>query len=92
MTMKMILAILPTHLSDQVSQTLLDASYRVTKFASTAGILSGGITTLMLITEGDRISNALELIRGQIPPAEPTDPAHARVTIYVLDVQDFEKV
>ena len=90
--MKMILAILPTNLSEQVSQSLLDASYRVTKFASTAGILSGGNTTLMIIASKDRIPMALELIRNQIPPAEPTDPAHARVTIYVLNVQDFKKV
>lgn len=90
--MKMILAIMPTNLSDQVSQTLLDDSYRVTKFASTAGLLSGGTTTLMIITAEDRIPKALELIRGEIPSTEPIDTAHARVTIYVLNVQDFEKV
>lgn len=90
--MKMILAIMPTSFSDQVSQILLDESYRVTKFASTAGLLSGGITTLMIITAADKISRALELIRSEIPPAEPSDSAHSRVTIYVLNVQDFEKV
>ena len=90
--MKMILAIMPTNLSDQVSPALLDKSYRVTKFASTAGLLSGGITTLMIITAREKIARALELIREQIPPDEPTDAAHARVTIYVLNVKDFEKV
>lgn len=90
--MKMILAIMPTNLSDQVSQTLLDNSFRVTKFASTAGILSGGITTLMIVTAEVKISKALELIRSGIPPAIPTDSAHSRITIYVLNVQDFEKV
>lgn len=90
--MKMILAIMPTNLSDQVSQTLLNNSYRVTKFASTAGILSGGITTLMIVTAEVKISKALDLIRSEIPPAEPIDAAHSRVTIYVLNVQDFEKV
>ena len=90
--MKMILAIMPTNLSEKVSQCLLDESYSVTKFASTAGLLSGGITTLMVITAKEKITRALELIREQIPPAEPTDAAHARVTIYVLKVKDFEKV
>jgi uncharacterized protein YaaQ len=90
--MKMILAIMPTNLSDQVSQTLLDKSYRVTKFASTAGLLSGGITTLMIITEADKIAKALDLIRGEIPPVEPLNDASVRVTIFVLNVQDFEKV
>ncbi len=88
----MILAIMPTTLSNQVSQILLDKAYRVTKFASTAGILSGGITTLMIITAADKITQALDLIRGDIPPAEPADAAHSRVTIYVLNVQDFKKV
>ena len=90
--MKMILAIMPTSLSEKVSQHVLDANYRVTKFASTAGLLSGGITTLMIIASSDRIPRALELIREQIPLEEPTDAAHARVTIYVLNVKDFEKV
>lgn len=90
--MKMILAIMPTNLSERVSQYLLDDSYRVTKFASTAGLLSGGITTLMIITAEDQINRAIELIREQIPSEEPADEAHARVTIYVLSVSDFEKV
>jgi uncharacterized protein YaaQ len=90
--MKMILAIMPTNLSEKVSQGLLDESYRVTKFASTAGLLSGGITTLMIITSAKKIERALQLIREQISPEEPTDEAHARVTIYVLSVSDFEKV
>jgi uncharacterized protein YaaQ len=90
--MKMILAIMPTSLSDQVSPVLLGESYRVTKFASTSGLLSGGITTLMIITAKEKIARALELIRETIPPTEPTDVAHARVTIYVLNVKDFEKV
>jgi len=90
--MKMILAIMPTNLSDQVSPALLDESYRVTKFASTAGLLSGGITTLMIITAKEKIARALDLIREQIPSGDLTDAAHARVTIYVLAVKDFEKV
>lgn len=90
--MKMILAIMPTNLNDQISQVLLDASFRVTKFASTAGLFSGGTTTLMIITDSDKIDQALALIRGQIPPDEPTDGARARVTIFVLNVKDFEKI
>lgn len=90
--MKMILAILPTNFSEPVSQCLLDDSFRVTKFASTAGLLSGGTTTLMIITEKEKIPRALALIREQIPPGAPADTAQARVTIYVLNVKDFERV
>jgi len=90
--MKMILAVMPTNLSDRVSQTLLDKSFRVTKFASTAGLLSGGITTLMIITASENVEDALGLIRSQIPPVESADPSRSRVTIYVLKVKDFMKV
>jgi uncharacterized protein YaaQ len=90
--MKMILAIMPTNLSEQVSEVLLAESFRVTKFASTAGILSGGTTTLMIITASEKIPAALALIREQIPAEEPVEDAVPRVTIFVLNVKDFEKV
>ncbi len=90
--MKMILATMPTGLSEEVSESLLAESYRVTKFASTAGLLSGGITTLMIITAKEKINRALALIREKVSPAEQTDESHARVTIYVLNVKEFEKV
>ena len=90
--MKMILAIMPTNLSDDVSKALLKDDYRVTKFASTSGVISGGNTTLMVGAENDKVSDCLNLIREQIHPAEKTDPAHARVTIYVLNIKDFAQV
>ena len=90
--MKMILAIMPTNLSEDVSKALLDNQYSVTKFASTTGILTGGITTLMVGVDAEKVSDCLVLIRDQVPPAEQTDAAHARVTIYVLKVKDFAQV
>ena len=88
--MKMILAIMPTALSEQVSKSLLDSQYRVTKFASTAGFLAGGTTTLMIGLDDDKVKNGLTLIREQIPTSKEIDSAHARVTIYVLNVIDFD--
>ena len=90
--MKMILAVMPTNLSEEVSKSLLDNDYRVTKFAATGGALTGGITTLMVVVKSERVSGCLGLIREQVPPAEKTDSAHARVTIYVLKIKDFAKV
>ncbi|HDD62126.1 MAG: hypothetical protein DRI65_13095 [Chloroflexota bacterium] len=90
--MKMILAIMPTSISEPVSTKLLEADYRVTKFASTAGFLSGGTTTLMVVADANKVENALEIIRNHIPTAAPTDIAHARVTIYVMPAKDFERV
>jgi len=90
--MKMILAIMPTSISEPVSTELLDAEYRVTKFASTAGFLSGGTTTLMVVADADKVDTALEVIRNLVPASAPTDAAHARVTIYVMPAKDFERV
>ncbi len=90
--MKMILAIMPTTISERVSKALLDSQYRVTKFASTAGFLAGGTTTLMLGLGADKVENGLTLIREQIPASEEIDSAHARVTIYVLNIIDFDRV
>lgn len=89
---KMILAIMPTNISEQVSSELLAADYRVTKFASTGGLLAVGTTTLMVVINTDKLDKALEIIRTQTPPAEPTISTPARVTIYVLSVKDFQRV
>ena len=90
--MKMILAILPNSLSEEVLSVLLDSNYRVTKFASTAGFFVGGTTTLMVGVDDDKVDTVLELIRKQIPASKPTDAAHARVTIYVLKVKEYTRV
>ena len=90
--MKMILAIMPNNQRDEVSSVLIDSDFRVTKFASTAGFFAGGTTTLMIGVDDNKVDTGLELIRGQIPTSKPTDAAHARVTIYVLNVKDFVRV
>ena len=90
--MKMILAIMPSSISDIVSAELLEADYRVTKFASTAGLLSGGITTIMAVADDDKVETALDLIRNNVPASDHADSAHARVTIYVMPAKDFERV
>ncbi len=90
--MKMILAIMPNNLSDEVSSVLLDSDFRVTKFASTGGIFAGGTTTLMVGVDDDKVETGLKLIRDQIPPSKPADAAHSRVTIYVLNIKDFARV
>jgi len=90
--MKMILAIMPTSISEPVSAKLIEADYRVTKFASTAGLLSGGTTTLMVVADANKVETALDIIRNLIPASASTDAARARVTIYVIPAKDFERV
>ena len=90
--MKMILAVMPTNLSDEISQKLIESEYRVTKFASTASFFSGGTTTLMLVSDASRIEKALGIIRSNIPAENTGKDAPPRVTMYVLKVKDFERI
>lgn len=90
--MKMILSVMPTNISDDVSAALIENEYRVTKFASTAGLLTGGTTTLMVVADTAQIDQALDLIRTNVPPIHSEQDENPRVTIYVLKVKDFEKV
>jgi uncharacterized protein YaaQ len=90
--MKMILAVMPTNLSETVSRKLLGEDYRVTKFASTSGFLTGGVTTLMAGVANDRVDACLNIIRDQIPETDMADSAHSTVTIYVLNLKDFSRV
>jgi uncharacterized protein YaaQ len=90
--MKMILAVMPTGLSDQISQKLIESDFRVTKFASTASLFSGGTTTLMIVVNVSQVDRALDLIRTNVPPEEDRIDVPPRVTIYVLKVKDFARV
>lgn len=87
--MKMILVILPNEKTDQVSGNLLERGYRVTKFASTAGFLSGGTTTLMVGASDEDVEPALEILRGNF---SPFDGENVQATIYVLNVKDFKRI
>lgn len=88
--MKMIVAVVIDIKSDEVSSALLEASYRITKLASTGGFLRGGTTTLMIGVEDQEVENALSIIRAQLSP--PTDNDSPQATIYVLNVKDVRRV
>jgi uncharacterized protein YaaQ len=87
--MKMIMAIVEDHFSDNTSNALVQANFRVTRLASTGGILREGATTLMIGVEDEKLEAALNLIRDQISPSE--DPNKINATIYVLNVKDYRR-
>jgi uncharacterized protein YaaQ len=90
--MKMLLAVMPTHLSEEVSASLVEADYRVTKFANTTGFLTEGTTTLLVVAPSDSIPGCLELIRNTVAPHHQADSERFRVTLFVLKVNDFSRV
>ena len=46
----------------------------------------------MVGVDDDKVESSLNLIRNQIPAGEATDLAHARVTMYILNVKEFDRV
>jgi uncharacterized protein YaaQ len=87
--MKMIIAILRDVDSDQVTQALTDGAFKVTRIASTGGLLKRGVTTLFAGVEDGKVDAALQTIKGNLSPAAAEEK---RATIFVVPVEDFEQV
>jgi uncharacterized protein YaaQ len=88
--MKMIIAIIDDALSNDISQVLLGANYRVTQLATTGGFLRGGSTTLMVGVEDDRVEDALQIFRDRVPASQ--DLENFLVTLYVLNIKNFDRL
>ena len=87
--MKLILAIVRDSDSDSVTKGLTSASFRVTRIASTGGLLRRGMTTLLIGVEADQVETAIQVLRKTCTPA-----AHGekRATIFVVPVDRFEQI
>lgn len=62
--MKMITAIINSNDSDAVCSGLHEGGFYFTKMSTTGGFLRSGNTTLLMGTEDDRVSQALDIIRA----------------------------
>jgi len=88
--MKMIMAIVDVAKSEMISQSLLDANFRVTQLATTGGFLRGGATTLMIGVDDDLVDAALQIIRNKVKGTDKTGRFQA--TLYVLNVKNFNRL
>ena len=88
--MKMILAIIRDSDNEAVTQSLVEASYRVTRIASTGGFLRRGYSTLLIGVEDEKVDAAIELIRDNTTSAD--EPGMKRATMFVLNVARFSQV
>jgi uncharacterized protein YaaQ len=86
---KMIIAILRDSDADTVISELTAGSYRVTRIASTGGLLRSGITTLLLGVKDERVESAIQLIREKTSPATGDEK---RYTLFVVPVEKFEQL
>ncbi|MCS7010342.1 MAG: cyclic-di-AMP receptor [Anaerolineales bacterium] len=87
--MKLILAILRDLDADPVTLALTDAQFRVTRTASTGGLLRRGVTTLMIGVEDEQVEAAIQVIKQSCSPASGNEK---RAVIFVLPVERFEHI
>ena len=87
--MKLLLVILRARDTENVIQVLIEAEFGVTHIASTGGFLRKGNATLLIATDEERVDRAMELIREA---ASPPEDAQRRATVFVLNLEAFEKL
>ena len=87
--MKLILAIVRDSDSDSVTQGLTSADFRVTRVASTGGLLRRGMTTLLIGLEAEQVDSAIKVLHQTCTPAAE---GGERATIFVVPVDRFEQI
>lgn len=87
--MKMIIAILRDQDLEAVTQALTAADFRVTRIASTGGLLRRGVATLLAGVEDERVEAAIQVVRENVAPV---GEGEKRATIFVVPVDKFAQV
>ncbi|MCK4726752.1 MAG: cyclic-di-AMP receptor [Anaerolineales bacterium] len=88
--MKLIIAIIRDEDCDQVSQSLIQEDFRVTRIASTGGFLRRGMTTLMIGVEDEKVDQAIHLV-GDNCNSAANQNVHC-ATLFVLKVDQFVQI
>ncbi|CAA9569414.1 MAG: protein from nitrogen regulatory protein P-II (GLNB) family, ortholog YAAQ B. subtilis [uncultured Thermomicrobiales bacterium] len=93
---KLIIAVVQNEDADGVVDALLEDEFRATRLASTGGFLRRGNTTLMVGADEDQVDRVLDLIRQHArsgaAPAEATEIQPAAATVFVLDLEEYQRL
>lgn len=93
---KLIIAVVQNEDADAVVDALLEDEFRATRLASTGGFLRRGNTTLMIGADQEQVDRVLELIRSHArsgsAPAEGGGSAPAAATVFVLDLEEYQRL
>ncbi len=93
---KLIIAVVQNEDADNVVDALLEDEFRATRLASTGGFLRRGNTTLMVGADEDQIDRILDLVRSNArsgsAPAESSEAQSAAATVFVLDLEDYQRL
>ena len=87
--MKLIIAIIRDAEADDVTQALTSADFRVTRIASTGGLLRRGVTTLLIGVDEARVQAGIQVLKDTCTPAEPGE---RRATVFVVPVENYTQV
>jgi len=87
--MKMIIAIIRDADADPVTQGLTTGKFRVTRIASTGGLLRRGVTTLLIGVDDDQVDTVIGLLKEEW--SLPADGGK-RATVFVVPVANFLQV
>ena len=87
--MKMIIAIIRDVDTDPVTQALTGTGLRVTRIASTGGLLRRGVTTLLMGVDEGHVELAIQLIKDKCGPASGNEK---RATVFVVPVTNFMQI
>ncbi|MEW6029864.1 MAG: cyclic-di-AMP receptor [Chloroflexota bacterium] len=87
--MKMMIVVVKDNDADAVTQALTEKEFRVTRVASTGGFLRSGIATLLIGVEDAQVEDAIQVLRGKLPPLATGE---GRATLFVVPVERFEQV
>lgn len=87
--MKLIIAILQDSDTDKVTQALTSENYRITRIASTGGWLRRGVVTLLIGLEDEHVEAAIQIMRAN---TAPSDGEAARVTLFVVPVENYTQI
>jgi uncharacterized protein YaaQ len=87
--MKLVITILRDSDSDTVIQALTAASFRVTRIASTGGLLRRGVATLLVGVDDSQVEAAIQVMKEKCQPAAEGEK---RATVFVVPVENFTQV
>lgn len=87
--MKMIIAILPDSDADSVTQALSVENFRITRIASTGGLLHHGVITLLIGVEDDAVDKAIQVMRGKVSHPGTNEK---RATVFVVPVENYIQI
>jgi len=87
---RLVIAVIQHSDSEKILGALTEENFRVTRIASSSGFLRRGKDTLLIGTKSDCVEDAKQIIRENSAPS--IDPGLKRASIFVLKVDQFERI